>query len=114
MEARLIVGFHGGEFNAMGQFFRIRQKDAHAWVEVRLPDRGWTTFDPTPAADSTAGHNKRSWLASIKRTYDFLQFEWASLVVSFDVPHRKEMFEALGRWWSQITSRKHTDEDFGS
>lgn len=31
--ARVVVGYHGGEFNPVGRFWTIRQRDAHAWIE---------------------------------------------------------------------------------
>ena len=48
--ARVIIGFQGGEYNDIGDFFLVRELDAHAWVEVWLPERGgWVQVDPTAA-----------------------------------------------------------------
>jgi transglutaminase-like putative cysteine protease len=47
--ARLILGYQGGEFNDMGDYFIIRQYDAHAWSEVWLDEFGWKRIDPTAA-----------------------------------------------------------------
>lgn len=47
--ARVIVGFHGGEFNPYGEYFTVRYQDAHAWVEVWSAERGWWRFDPVAA-----------------------------------------------------------------
>ncbi|MEI8198119.1 MAG: DUF3488 and transglutaminase-like domain-containing protein, partial [Phycisphaerae bacterium] len=46
--ARMATGYHGGEFNTIGGFYVVRQRHAHAWNEVYLPDEGWTLFDATP------------------------------------------------------------------
>ncbi len=62
--SRLVVGFHGGEYNAVNKSYLIRGKHAHAWVEVYLPPEEcsesmkqtvecesvgvWLTADPTP------------------------------------------------------------------
>lgn len=46
--ARLIVGFGPGTFNPVLGVRQIREKDAHAWAEVYVPDSGWIAFDPTP------------------------------------------------------------------
>ncbi|MES9833472.1 MAG: DUF3488 and transglutaminase-like domain-containing protein [Candidatus Thiodiazotropha sp. DIVDIV] len=46
---RLILGYQGGEYNEMGDYFIIRQYDAHAWTEVWLEDSGWLRVDPTVA-----------------------------------------------------------------
>jgi protein-glutamine gamma-glutamyltransferase len=43
---RLISGFQGGEWNDFGQYFIIRDNDAHTWVEY-LVDGRWLMIDPT-------------------------------------------------------------------
>ncbi|MCA1792374.1 MAG: DUF3488 and transglutaminase-like domain-containing protein [Desulfobacteraceae bacterium] len=47
--ARVVGGYLGGERNPYGNYLTVRQSFAHAWVEVFLPDRGWTRIDPTLA-----------------------------------------------------------------
>jgi transglutaminase-like putative cysteine protease len=48
--ARLVTGYQGGERNqTVGDFWVVRQSDAHAWTEVWMPDRGWVRVDPTGA-----------------------------------------------------------------
>ncbi|MES9939724.1 MAG: DUF3488 and transglutaminase-like domain-containing protein [Candidatus Thiodiazotropha sp. 6PLUC2] len=47
--SRLVLGYQGGEYNEMGDYFIIRQYDAHAWTEVWLDDTGWQRVDPTAA-----------------------------------------------------------------
>jgi hypothetical protein len=50
--ARLVTGFLATEWNEFGGYYTVRQRDAHAWVEVFYPHSGWITLDPTPAASS--------------------------------------------------------------
>ncbi|MFC1516389.1 DUF3488 and DUF4129 domain-containing transglutaminase family protein [Thermodesulfobacteriota bacterium] len=47
--ARIVGGYLGGEINPYADYMIIRQSDAHAWVEVWLPSKGWTRVDPTSA-----------------------------------------------------------------
>jgi len=47
--ARMVVGFQGGEFNRVGDYYAIRNYDAHAWSEVWLDPQGWVRVDPTAA-----------------------------------------------------------------
>lgn len=49
LHARIVIGYLGGEKNPFGNYVVVRQSDAHAWVEVYLPSRGWTRVDPTSA-----------------------------------------------------------------
>ena len=44
--ARVVIGYQGGAFNSIGNFWKISQKDAHAWVEV-IVDNHWQRTDPT-------------------------------------------------------------------
>ncbi|HTT09193.1 MAG TPA: DUF3488 and transglutaminase-like domain-containing protein [Gammaproteobacteria bacterium] len=47
--ARVVTGYQGGEYNSIGGYLVVRQRDAHAWSEVWLGDRGWVRVDPTAA-----------------------------------------------------------------
>ncbi len=48
--ARVVSGFSPGSFNRDSGEYRVRDLDAHSWVEVAFPELGWVTFDPTPPA----------------------------------------------------------------
>ncbi|MGQ0530521.1 MAG: transglutaminase TgpA family protein, partial [Panacagrimonas sp.] len=45
--ARVVTGYQGMEANNIGNYYVVRQSDAHAWAEVWLQDRGWVRIDPT-------------------------------------------------------------------
>ncbi len=47
---RIVLGYHGGEYNPVGRYLVVRQSDAHAWCEVWLDRKGWQRVDPTAAA----------------------------------------------------------------
>ena len=44
--ARLVVGFHGGVWNPLGEYYILRNQDAHAWVEYWSEGKGWKRLDP--------------------------------------------------------------------
>ncbi|WP_413586608.1 transglutaminaseTgpA domain-containing protein [Bdellovibrio sp. HCB274] len=44
--ARVVVGYQGGKYNPIGNFWRIAQRDAHAWAEV-YDGSSWKRVDPT-------------------------------------------------------------------
>jgi transglutaminase-like putative cysteine protease len=48
--ARVVGGFAPGSYNRDTGEYRVRDLDAHSWVEVYFNGIGWVTFDPTPAA----------------------------------------------------------------
>lgn len=45
--SRMAVGYAQGEFDSETGLYTIRQRDAHAWVEVYFPGIGWVEFEPT-------------------------------------------------------------------
>lgn len=47
---RYVTGFVSTEYNYFGGYWLARNKDAHAWVEAWVPDRGWVIVESTPAA----------------------------------------------------------------
>jgi transglutaminase-like putative cysteine protease len=44
---RIATGYGPGERNPLTGYLEVKQSDAHAWVEVLMPQLGWMTFDPT-------------------------------------------------------------------
>jgi transglutaminase-like putative cysteine protease len=46
--ARVAAGFSPGSFNRDTSEYRVRDLDAHSWVEVWFEGLGWVAFDPTP------------------------------------------------------------------
>jgi transglutaminase-like putative cysteine protease len=48
--ARVATGFAPGTFDIKAKEWRVRDQDAHSWVEVYFSGIGWVTFDPTPPA----------------------------------------------------------------
>lgn len=45
--ARLVTGYQGGQYNPVGGFVDVRQRDAHAWAEIWIAGEGWVRADPT-------------------------------------------------------------------
>jgi transglutaminase-like putative cysteine protease len=46
--SRVVTGYRVVERNTIGNYHIVRERHAHAWVEVHLPERGWVTVDPSP------------------------------------------------------------------
>lgn len=115
IRARMVGGYYGGEFNQAGGFYQFRRSDAHAWVEVLSPRRGWVTFDPSPVADSGALANDDSLLARLRRLREYLQFRWSLFIVSFDAESRRDVVERFGTWLrslEQVRERSRSTWEF--
>ncbi|RKZ92902.1 MAG: hypothetical protein DRQ43_08600 [Gammaproteobacteria bacterium] len=45
--ARVVTGYQGIEKNDVGNYYIVRQSNAHAWAEIWLEEDGWLRVDPT-------------------------------------------------------------------
>jgi hypothetical protein len=77
--ARLVTGFLPGLWNDFGNYYSVRQQDAHAWVEVYFPRSGWVTFDPTPAVP--AAMPPVFW--RVGKVVDSVRLKWDRYVVQY-------------------------------
>ncbi|MBU1227376.1 MAG: DUF3488 and transglutaminase-like domain-containing protein [Actinobacteria bacterium] len=48
--SRVVLGFTPGALLDDGRVV-VRDRNAHAWVELWMPTQGWVSFDPTPRGD---------------------------------------------------------------
>ncbi len=79
--ARLVTGFMATEWNEYGNYYVVRQQDAHAWVEVYLPHSGWIKMDPTPTEENpAAGGSVWKVLGPI---VDNIKLQWNRLFVQY-------------------------------
>lgn len=100
--ARLVTGFAGGDWNGFENYFMVRNRHAHAWVELFDPEEGWIRVDPTPGAggeeESVARaiadgelFADRTWQAYL----DSLRVLWFRRVIQFDSEDQEVMAEAV-------------------
>jgi len=78
--ARLVTGFLATEWNDYGGYFTVRQRDAHAWVEVYFPHSGWITMDPTPAVSAAVAPS--GW-EPLRRVAESVRLQWDRLFVHY-------------------------------
>ncbi len=104
---RVVNGFIGGDWNEFGEFFLIRQSDAHSWVEVFFPTYGWVIFDPTPPSiGAAAPRGRESFFFSY---LDYLRYRWNRYVVDFNqIDQIRLINKVRGGWdWNRgrLTSK---------
>lgn len=92
--ARVVTGYHGGEWNPIGQYLIVRQSDAHAWAEIWIDGRGWTRYDPTSVvAPDRLQRAALDRIATLTDGVDPLLAEltaWSRIALSWD---------AVNTWW---------------
>ena len=102
--ARVVTGFAPGTPQAGSPgVYKVRDFDAHSWVEVYFTGIGWVTFDPTPAVAPAAsqGDDTTAAAAGVGRTPrqlgQSLEHDAASATAgSVDLPSKGSSFP----WWS--------------
>jgi transglutaminase-like putative cysteine protease len=65
--ARVAAGFAPGVYDHQAKEYRVRDYDAHSWVEVWFTGIGWVPFDPTPSAAPASSQSDSARAASAAR-----------------------------------------------
>jgi hypothetical protein len=95
--ARVVNGFQRGEWNPYGDYFMVRLRDAHSWVEVYVAGAGWVSLDPSPRIGletPVAAARASLWL-------DSLRLSWYRYVVSWSLQDQLTAAEGVRRaTWS--------------
>jgi len=112
--ARVVTGYLGGEFNEVGNYYIVRQSDAHAWAEVWLAGQGWVRVDPTGAiapervqrglsaalSDNAAlpfmERNPPQWMRDLRFNLDTLANQWNQWVLGYDTERQFAFLTHLG------------------
>ncbi len=92
--ARVVNGYYGAHHNALGNFYVVRQADAHAWVEVHFGPLGWVTFDPTPPIGRHAGDGAPLWPAA-SEVIDAVRRAYLEYVIDFDLAKQSALFDGV-------------------
>jgi transglutaminase-like putative cysteine protease len=112
--ARVVTGYQGGERNGFGDYYIIRQSDAHAWTEVWSPAAGWRRVDPISAvaperiALGSSRIDFREGATVVQRlgritlmrqlalSWDAVNRVWNNWVIGYSPGLQLDLFEKLG------------------
>ena len=98
---RMVSGFLQGEWNEFGQYFTVRQQDAHTWVEVYFPRSGWYPFDPTPAVSQEA----LAMMGRVRQLFDTLWLSWDRYILRFSKGDQVAALREIRQQSSALQSR---------
>ncbi|HEX6591085.1 MAG TPA: DUF3488 and transglutaminase-like domain-containing protein [Moraxellaceae bacterium] len=116
--ARVVAGYQGGEKSPLGDYWVVRQLDAHAWAEVWLEGQGWVQVDPTSAVApdrvqrgatqlagnpaywgnsglSTVRYNNFRLLKNLRSLADYVNYRWHRDVLGYDVENQEGLMQRL-------------------
>lgn len=88
--ARIATGFLAGEWNPSGNYFIVKNKDAHAWVESYLGRGLWLDFDPSPRNPALESEKFALW-SEISQKIDYLNYLWYLYILSYDMESQKSL-----------------------
>ncbi|KEZ77661.1 DUF3488 and DUF4129 domain-containing transglutaminase family protein [Salinisphaera hydrothermalis] len=113
--ARVVTGYQGAQRASIGDYWIVRDSDAHAWSEVWLAGAGWVRVDPTAAAapkriadgitaavtDSgdlpymAGGHDRDAWYHA-RMLWDAVDAGWNRWFLAYGPALQQRLFAALG------------------
>jgi len=116
--SRIVGGYQGGRWNAFGNFFTVRQSDAHAWCEVWLRGKGWVRVDPTfvvaperiergweqalvqGGQEGALGNGNRwwqtNWVEMLAMTWEAVNIRWDMWFMGFSAEDQLALMKRLG------------------
>lgn len=100
--ARVVTGYHGGEYNPVGNYWIVRQSMAHAWVQAWLPRRGWVRLDATSALTvpgqrgSDTGTVAPAVVPGVQQLWDWLQWQWINMVIDLTPAKQRALWASAG------------------
>ena len=117
--ARVVTGYLGGEYNSVGNYYIVRQSDAHAWAEIWLEGAGWQRTDPTAAISPERVERGLStvqmaalplagqiaWLHGLRMDWDALSYQWNQWVIGYN---SERQFAYLSRFGLESLSLQTT------
>ncbi|TDJ63384.1 MAG: DUF4129 domain-containing protein, partial [Proteobacteria bacterium] len=116
LPARIVTGYQGGEYNSVSDYMIVRQRDAHAWAEVYLDDRGWIRVDPTAAVAPErvslgintvlprrpllpllrAGSTAANIWRQVNNVWDALNYNWSQWVLGYTPKRQRQILDDAG------------------
>lgn len=96
--ARVVGGYKGADYNAVGGYYVVQQRNAHVWVEAYIKGRGWVRVDPTPASREVIIRSYQSGVFfKLGMALDVVNYFWNGFVIDYDLRKQFTLFMRLGQ-----------------
>jgi transglutaminase-like putative cysteine protease len=103
--SRVVIGFQGGDYNRIADFYLIKDRHAHAWAEV-YHEGAWYTYDATTVLnanrlmtgtlDNSSDEFKRSsfkaLFGNIAMYYSALEMQYSTWLTEYNLETQTELF----------------------
>lgn len=90
--ARIVGGYYGGDYNPLTGYFVIRQRDAHAWVEM-WDGKKWVTYDPTPPTLRPGSASRGLFRAYLNALTDSVNYFWDRYILTYSLGDQITLFQ---------------------
>jgi hypothetical protein len=100
LPARNVTGFLGADYNPYGDYYAVRNGDAHSWVEVLIDER-WVTFDPTPASGQVFAAPS-GFAVKLRQMMDAMRVRWAEYIVEYNIRDQAKALQGLAAWYRSL------------
>lgn len=95
--AKYVTGYYTTEKNKQTGNYIIREKDAHAFVEVYIAGYGWMNFDPTPSRESKENKIDGTLDSSLQNTIKIIGIGSIILIGTLFLWNKNNYFKE--KWW---------------
>lgn len=89
---RLVGGYYGGDYNALGGYYLVGERRAHVWVEI-LRTGGWERIDPAIYAlnheAALRPSPRNDWRLQLRMAGDALEHFWSVALLNFDFERQR-------------------------
>ncbi len=93
--SRVVIGYFTIEKNEIADYYKVRGRNAHAWVEGYIEGRGWVIFDATPYASDNFHLQNLTGKTTFSIFRDWCEYFWYSKIVNFSRGDQTEFIDSF-------------------